>query len=188
VAPVGTGHHNGFNNSNGFLPNNSLRNGCNGAPGFGFDYTNFFATHPNCNNVAFGGFALPFVGGGFYVPMSYYTDSGSEDQVASNPTREPSQTSDEVAAAREPEVQPEAHENTYAPLKPVSEFVFVKRDGTIVYAVAYSLSKDKIQYVTKEGLRRTLTLDTLDYDATEKSNEERGNTVNLPKAMASSVV
>jgi hypothetical protein len=79
-------------------------------------------------------------------------------------------------------------ENAYAPAKPVNEFVFVKRDGTRIFAVAYSLMKDKLQYVTKEGLRRTLTLDTLDYEATEKDNEERGNTVNLPRPLASSVV
>ena len=67
-----------------------------------------------------------------------------------------------------------------APSEPVYEYVFVKRDGTKIFAVAYSLTKDNLQYITKEGLRRTLPLTALDFEATQKSNEERGNTVTLP--------
>ena len=40
--------------------------------------------------------------------------------------------------------------------------------------------KDKLQYVTKDGMRRTATLDSLDLDATQKINEQLGNTINLP--------
>jgi hypothetical protein len=79
-------------------------------------------------------------------------------------------------------------DSSSAPVKPVNEYVFVKRDGTRIFAVAYSMTKGSLQYITREGLRRSLALDSLDYDATEKSNEERGNTVNLPKAIMSSDV
>jgi len=71
--------------------------------------------------------------------------------------------------------------------EPVSEFVFVKRDGTTFSAVAYSWTKDKLQYVTKDGLRHSAGVETLDLPATERMNEDRGNTVNFPKSLVSSV-
>jgi len=71
--------------------------------------------------------------------------------------------------------------------EPVPEFVFVKHDGSTFSAVAYTWTKDKLQYVTKEGLPRSTGIDTLDLAATERINEERGNWVNLPKSLASSV-
>jgi hypothetical protein len=184
VSSVHTLRHN-RTNTNPFFPNNaSLINECSGAPGLGFDFTHFFAVHPNCNHQMFGGVVLPFIGGGgFYMPVPYYAEATSEEQAAS----EPSQTRDETIS-KEPGPPAQPRENANAPLKPVNEFVFVKRDGTRIFAVAYSLMNGKIQYVTKEGLRRTLTLDALDFDQTEKSNEERGNTINLPKPLSSSIV
>ncbi|HXY01219.1 MAG TPA: hypothetical protein VEI54_09885 [Candidatus Limnocylindrales bacterium] len=121
------------------------------------------------------------------MPVPYYTEAAPTEQNATNSAHEPSQVSDETASANELEPETQPRESTYAASKPMNEFVFVKRDGTRVFAVAYSLTKDKLAYVTKEGLRRTMTLDALDFDATEKSNEERGNTVNLPKPLASSI-
>jgi hypothetical protein len=55
----------------------------------------------------------------------------------------------------------------------------VKRDGTTFNAVAYTLLKGKLQYVTKEGLRRTVSIDSLDLGATQKSNEDRGTTIDF---------
>ena len=162
-------------------------------PGFGFDYTHFFAVHPEWGRHHFvSGVVVPFAGfGGFYLPIPYYDYSEPEPQEAiaasNNVAPEASQTSDQPTAAIEPPAEP-PRESTFTPLKAVPEYVFVKRDGTKVFAVAYSLTSDKLAYITREGLRRTMTLDALDYDATEKSNEERGNTVNLPKPVASSVV
>jgi hypothetical protein len=131
-----------------------------------------------------GGVIVPFGDfGGFYVPVPYYTgaDEGEVDESAANEPEAPPQ--DAIADQPRPaDEQGPARggREFYPPSEPVYEFVFVKRDGTKIFAVAYSLAKDKIQYVTKEGLRRTLSLDSLDFDATEKSNAERGNTVNLP--------
>jgi hypothetical protein len=191
TAPVRAIRHNGTGPRRNFVPNVSQINECAGAPGLGFDYSHFFAVHPACNHVAFGGAVLPFVGGGsFYVPMPYYSEAAPEQEVAENaPARhEPSQTSDQPAETTEEPAAPAPRQPAYTPLKPVSEFVFVKRDGTRILAVAYSMMNDKIQYVTKEGLRRTVTLDALDFDATEKSNEELGNTINLPKHHAADAV
>jgi hypothetical protein len=58
--------------------------------------------------------------------------------------------------------------------------VFVRRDGTVFLAVAFSFSAGNLQYVTKEGLRRSVPANTLDLDATQQFNEQRGVTVRLP--------
>lgn len=179
--PSHTYGQNGYLGNNLFA-NNSFFSQCSGAPGLGFDYTHFFATHPNCNNTIFGGVVLPFFGGGgFYMPMPYYDNSQAQpqQQTEANNTQSKEQSSESSETA---DTQ-DAHYFT----PPVSDYVFVKRDGTKIFAVAYSLTKDKLQYVTKEGLRRTVSLDTLDYEATEKSNEERGNIINLPRPLSSNI-
>ena len=71
--------------------------------------------------------------------------------------------------------------------KALAEFVFVNRDGTKFNAVAYSFVNDKLQYVTKEGVRHSESIDSLDIDATQKINEQLGNTINLPGIAASGV-
>jgi len=153
-------------------------------PGFGFDYEHFFAVHPNWGKFhPVDGVVVPAWGGGFYYPVPYYTES---TPVEGQEEPETAQVAEQQTASVRPsapaveESAPATSRSFYAPAQPVEEYVFVKRDGTRVFAVAYSLLKDKLQYVTKEGLRRSLPLDALDYDATMKSNEERGNTINLP--------
>lgn len=67
------------------------------------------------------------------------------------------------------------------PLPPEqTEYVFVRQDGSLIFAVAYSLINDRLQYVTAEGLRRTIPLNTLDFAATQQFNEQRGVSVRLP--------
>jgi len=60
------------------------------------------------------------------------------------------------------------------------EFVFVRRDGTLFFAVAYSWEKGTLHYITSQGLPRTITEDTLDLDATRQFNEQRGLSFRLP--------
>jgi hypothetical protein len=156
---------------------------CYPVPGLGFDYTHFFAVHPNWGKFQVSGVVLPGWGGGFYYPVPYYTESTPQEGQQENASANPQESNVPMsAAATEEPVPTTGRSYSYAPVQPVEEYVFVKRDGTRIFAVAYSLAKDKLQYVTKEGLRRTLPLDLLDYDATIKSNEERGNTVTLPGA------
>jgi hypothetical protein len=128
------------------------------------------------------GVIIPWGGfGGFYVPIPYYgpDDEGGAPAEANAAPEQQTENNNEVAA-EQPPAGPRPDYYAPAPSEPVYDFVFVKRDGTKVFAVAYSLTKDSVQYVTREGLRRTLPLDALDFDATQKSNEERGNKVNLP--------
>jgi hypothetical protein len=133
------------------------------------------------NHFRTGGVIIPWGGfGGFYVPVPYYEPSAPEEQGDSTEANASDQNDTRNQQVEAYESVPQAAPNYYSPGESVSEYVFVKRDGTKIFAVAYSLTSDKIQYVTKEGLRRTVQLDALDFEATQKSNEERGNTVNLP--------
>jgi hypothetical protein len=139
------------------------------------------------------GVVIPYYGGGIYVPIPYYdyADNGAPDQG----------TPQEVAADQPPDgvpYGPEAGQQPPDAPQPgpsryrsndfngsLAQFVFVERDGTKVYAVAYSFNNNKLQYVTPEGIRHTLAIDSLDFDATQKQNEKLGNTINLPSAPAS---
>jgi hypothetical protein len=55
-----------------------------------------------------------------------------------------------------------------------NEFVFVRRDGTVFFAAAYSWENGALRYVTSQGLRRTVKQDALDLSATQQFNEQRG--------------
>jgi hypothetical protein len=179
---------------------------CFPVPGNGFDYTHFFATHPGWGSgILTAGVVVPFGGGGgFYLPIPYYSapsvaeneEGPSNNNNANNNNNgngnNGNGNSDQNDNSRYQQAAPQQQSASAAPYysaptEPVYEYVFVKRDGTKIFAVAYSLTKDKIQYITKEGLRRTLSLDSLDFPATQKSNEERGNSITLPSAPPSAM-
>ncbi len=66
------------------------------------------------------------------------------------------------------------------PPRDVGEFVLVRRDGRVLFAIAFFSEGNKVTYVTREGVRRSLALSELDTDATVRMNEERGTTLHLP--------
>jgi hypothetical protein len=66
------------------------------------------------------------------------------------------------------------------PQKQSEQYVFVRRDGTVFFAVAYSWEEGNLFYVTQDGLRRSVTSDLLDLDATQQFNEQRGLTFKAP--------
>jgi predicted Zn-dependent protease len=65
-------------------------------------------------------------------------------------------------------------------VRETSEYVFVRRDGTVFFAVAYAWENGTLRYVTSEGLRRSATRDSLDLNATQQFNEQRGLNFRLP--------
>src|SRR4029077_11377502 len=67
------------------------------------------------------------------------------------------------AAAPAPEPPPDS-----------SSYVFVMRDGGVVFAVAYSWENGTLRYVTPEGQRKSVAADSLDMPATTQFNESRG--------------
>jgi hypothetical protein len=61
----------------------------------------------------------------------------------------------------------------------VGDFILVRRDGRILFASIFSVDGAQLQYVTPEGIRRTMTLSDLDINATQQLNEARGTTVQI---------
>ena|SRR5215472_2176038 len=151
-------------------------------PGLGFDYPHYFAVHPNAGRHRFfgNGFIIPFIDGGFYLPNPMYVDESAETQPA-----EEAAPPDQSAQGEEPPPPPD-YDNPpvrTAPQpapKPQAEYVFVRRDGSLIFAVAYSWINDRLQYVTAEGLRRTIPVNTIDLDATQQFNDQRGVPIQLP--------
>ena len=83
--------------------------------------------------------------------------------------------------AGQPAPQPAANpEVAGAPLPDVGEFILVERDGSQVLAVAFTRQNDRIVYVTRQGIRRSMGITELDPDATFRVNEERGTSLQLP--------
>lgn len=180
--------------SHGTNPPNSGNSGTstcnnNAAPGTGSNSQQFSGTNPSaggCSPVA--GVVLPLFGGeAFYLPVAYIPDSTAADQeqgnsqpdtqandsnAQSDSDRQPSDDQTSASAASQPD--------SYPPEEPLAEFVFVRRDGSTFNAVGYTFLNDNLRYITDDGLRRSVPLDSLDFDSTRKSNEERGLTINLP--------
>jgi hypothetical protein len=176
-----TRHNNNFSTDPVF-PNGGFTTDEGAVPGLGFDYPHFFATHPNAGRHFRhdSGFVIPFIDGGFYLPVPMYADQGG-----------PAPQADESEAANQPPPvdQSPARDSSSSsssrmrsePLPPEqTEYVFVRQDGSLIFAVAYSLINDRLQYVTAEGLRRTIPLNALDLNATQQFNEQRGVSIRLP--------
>ncbi len=89
------------------------------------------------------------------------------------------QAAAEEAAAPASPARPAASAEA-RPVRDVGEFVLVRRDGKILFAVAYTTAGGQLTYVTPEGIRRSVALADLDVESTERMNEERGTTIRLP--------
>ncbi len=163
------------------FPNGGLTTDGYDVPGLGFDYPHYFATHPNAGRFHHGsGFVIPFIDGGFYMPVPMYAEESSPaPQADESPAEEQPQPTEEPPA-RENETNTRRRARAEAVPAPQSEYVFVRRDGTLIFAVGYSWINDRLQYITEEGLRRTAPLNTLDLDATQQFNEQRGVPIQLP--------
>jgi hypothetical protein len=155
------------------------RSGCSSAPGFGFDEVHLAAT---CGSGTVGlrrgglPFFSPFFGGGFYVPDS----SAAVDEGSAADTPQPEVADAEVRErGRRYRVAEPVTEPVVA-LTDNDEFVFVRRDGTLFFAVAYAWENGTLRYITSQGLRQIVTQDALDLDATRQFNEQRGLNFRLP--------
>jgi hypothetical protein len=153
-----------------------------GVPGLGFDYVHYAATHPNGGRRHSNGGIVPFVGGGIYVPYPVYMEGGApaEPAVESSPAEAEQPAPAEVAAARPADVAVRSHANSSALAEPDSEYVFVRRDGTVFFAVAFTFDSATLRYITRDGFRKTAPLASLDLAATQQFNEQRGLSPRLP--------
>jgi hypothetical protein len=165
-------------------------------PGLGFDAVHVAATRGNRGGGGRGrehgrgrgnefGVLFPFFdGGGYYVPTGpdiagYAQGDGQavddgEDQGPGADGPGPDDRPRGIrSAGRLPQQPP-------GPQPDVPEYVFVRRDGTVFFAVAYSWDQGSLRYISSEGTRRSVSRDTLDLKATEQFNEERGLTFRSP--------
>jgi hypothetical protein len=156
-------------------------------PGLGFDYPHLAAISGNrrFHSGRFGG-GFPFGFSGFLLsppviieePQALESDGGvAEEEIVEDPlvAQEPRRRS----RAPRPVSEPQA-ESAPAPQPDVEQYVFVRRDGGLVFAVGYVWENGTLRYVTPEGLRRTIARDALDLNATQQFNEQRGLTFRAP--------
>jgi hypothetical protein len=160
--------------------------GCRSVPGLGFDVPHLAAT---CGPGAVGAgrhalqssFFFPILDGGFIMPGApavVEDDAASEAQPSEDTETDARERGRRVRVSREEPVPASQPELT--PVRETSEYVFVRRDGTIFFAVAYAWENGTLRYVTSEGLRRSMAGDSLDLNATQQFNEQRGLNFRLP--------
>jgi hypothetical protein len=159
-------------------------------PGLGFDYAHVAAVHPNANNGRnrngrFIGAYFPFYGGGYYLPLfPDDTDEApaAEAQAADNGQPEPSQPALRPGDYDSRQNRPPVPSRDVVAEDQPEPYVFVRRDGTLFFATAYAWENNTLRYITAEGLRRTVTADKLDLNATQQFNEQRGLSFRVPAA------
>jgi hypothetical protein len=154
-------------------------------PGLGFDEVHLAATRgPRAVGAhRFSGFNtgfFPFFDGGFLFPSSMIVEQAPASEAQPEEAVEP-ETQESTRRVRPHEPAPAYPAETAAEPRGESEqYVFVRRDGTLFFAVAYSWDNQTLRYITQEGLRRTVTREALDLAATQQFNEQRGLNFILP--------
>ena len=148
----------------------------NGTPGLGFDEVHLAATRGrngiHRHNQFNSGF-FPF-GGGFLFPATVVIEQAPASEAQPEEIAEPA-TQESTRRVRPREAAPAYPTETQAgPQRESEEYVFVRRDGTLFFAVAYSWENQTLRYITQEGLRRSVTREALDLAATQQFNEQRG--------------
>jgi hypothetical protein len=150
----------------------------NPVPGLGFDFPHWAAVHPNLVGRNFNNFGgVPFFGGGFFPMVGFgYSDAGASDNqsTSANPSEQPIQSAESIAPEEPVDQRPSHVRSLPAPVLPSAEYIFVRRDGSVFFAVAYSWVNGNLQYITRDGLRKLASATTLDLDATTQFNEQRG--------------
>ncbi|MFY9583431.1 MAG: hypothetical protein WAR21_02940 [Candidatus Acidiferrales bacterium] len=172
----------------------ALSTGTFPVPGLGFDYAHLAAVTRNlrvsdisvlstAQRLALARSLTPVVPfGGAFIPtpaqvivvqqppvVVVQQSAMPEDELEPVARTRPAQPRETVERARAPE-----------PLHDAGEFVLVRRDGRLVFAVAFFAEGDQLTYITREGVRRALPLAELDIETTRRMNEERGTTIHLP--------
>ncbi len=163
-------------------------------PGFGFDFTHFAAVNRNfaiqalIDPVTRQTLALerrlttPIVP---FVP--FFTSSEPTIVIQQPPVivlqQPPAQQEFVEPVARTRSLEPRDNvepARAPEPAREVGDFVLVRRNGTVVFAVAFSTTDDVLTYITREGNRRSFPLAELDIDGTRRMNEERGISLRIP--------
>ena len=155
------------------------------APGLGFDFPHMAAVNGRRSHGRFFGRNSSGFGGFLLFPSTTFVDEGQlaenqsavEELAAGNPVEgENVRGSDEgnFSGTASASLGPPA------PQHDAAEYVFVRRDGGLVFAVAYSWDHGTLRYITREGLRGSVGQAALDMEATRQFNEQRGVDFRLP--------
>lgn len=176
-----------------FRSSGSRRQLSQDVPGLGFDYPHLAAVggsrgRGRSRGRDFGRRSLfayfPFYGGGYDFPLFDYDDSSAGDQYPDSvepdyypPGPPPPRPADSELAYGPPPQAPAAEPT---PARPADEYVFVRRDGTLFFAVAYAWENGTLRYITGEGVRQSIAGTAIDLDATLQFNEQRGLNFRLP--------
>src|ERR1700733_12574270 len=129
--------------------------------------------------------SIVFLGAGYpgyyYNPYDYGFDYGynnvSYDAQQPDYSQQPEQYVVEQPA---PAPVQNAAPGPAAALPDVGEFFLVRKNGQVGLASAFTFSKDRVIYITREGMRRSFPAAELDKDATRQRNEAAGTTVVFP--------
>jgi len=154
-----------------------------GTPGLGFDFPHMAAInsgrglgrHSRFNNGA------PFGFGGFLLtsPEVIVVEGQPAENSAPGPEEEANGRANNNENL-EGQFLPASSRGAALPVRDAAEYVFVRRDGALLFGVAYSWDNGTLRYVTREGQRRSVSQDALDMDATQQFNEQRGVNFRTP--------
>ena len=169
-------------------------------PGLGFDFEHLAAISGNLAEKALtdpvtmeelalaqrfnrnnGGSSAFFLGGG-YGGGDYSAapvDNGDSQDPPAQPAAQPAPQIIIVQQQPNGAADTRAQEQAATPLPEASDFLLVLKSGAMVSAVAFTRQGDQLVYVTKEGNRRTMSVATIDSDATSKLNAARGTPLKL---------
>jgi hypothetical protein len=159
-------------------------------PGLGFDFAHLAAIHAGRRHLRTRG--VSFAGAPFFALPLFSDFSGVVPTQAGPPqviiVQQPVPT---PAEDDEAEVTPRRSHRAYSvpaselpadtgATREADEYVLVKRDGGLLFAVAFSVQNGQLNYITLEGSERTVALVLIDMDATQRMNEQRGTRIRLP--------
>jgi hypothetical protein len=163
-----------------------------GVPGLGFDFPHLAAISGSRHQGGrFGAFPFGFNGGFLFGAPSVIVEEVASGGPQAGPVEEEDAARDdgETDYVRRPRsISPREYvaQNPGSGVSAIeedpAEYVFVRRDGGLVFAVAYSWVNGALRYVTRDGMRRTMARDAIDLTATEQFNEQRGLNFRSPAA------
>ena len=152
-------------------------------PGLGFDFVHLAAVHPNGFRhrrfSSVGGF-FPFFSGGFVMPSIPTVEEEVAGDEAEDVVEQAPRRVVHVIEAQQAQGSGSNQPAFQGSTQPSEEYVFVRRDGTVFFAVAYSWENGALRYITSKGTRGTMTREALDLGATQQFNEQRGLSFHLP--------
>jgi hypothetical protein len=159
-------------------PLNSNFASLNGVRGLGFGYTRPAAIRMTRDRFGRLHRVRVFFGAGYpgYYPYDYgYDEVPYDDTTQQSVLQQPTYVEQPAPAPSEDAVSaPEA------PVPDVGQFVLVRKDGQVVLAAAFTISGDRLTYITPDGARHSFLVAELNKENTRQMNDSNGTTVTLP--------